>query len=77
MMDVPSSLVMNWEQTSVRLVPASGWMLKKRGSKRVKKAGTNNKEQITLVLSRIMTGDFLPPQVIYKGATPRCQWQRR
>ena len=72
MMDIPSSLVMNWDQTGVRLVPASGWTMEKRGSKRVEIAGTNNKEQITLVLCGTMTGDFLPPQVIYKGTTPRC-----
>ena len=73
MMDIPSSLVMNWDQTGVRLVPVSGWMMEKGGSKRVEIAGTNNKEQITLVLCGTMTGDFLPPQVIYKGTTPRCQ----
>ena len=72
MMDIPSSLVMNWDQTGVRLVPASGWTMEKRGSKRVEIAGNNNKEQITLVLCGTMTGDFLAPQVIYKGTTPRC-----
>lgn len=71
MMEIPSSLVMNWNQTGVRLVPSCSWTPEKR-SKRVEIAGTNNKEQIILVLCGTMTGDFLPPQVIYKGKTPRC-----
>ena len=30
------------------------------------------KRQITTVLAGFLAGDFLPPQLIYKGTTPRC-----
>ena len=44
----------------------------KEGSKRVEIAGVDDKRQITAVFAGSLTGDFLPPQLIYKGTTHRC-----
>lgn len=44
----------------------------KEGSKRVEIAGAEDKRQITAVFADTMAGDFLPPQIIYAGKTPRC-----
>ena len=35
-------------------------------------AGGDNKHQITVVFVATLDGDFLPPQLIYQGKTPRC-----
>ena len=34
--------------------------------------GKDDKRQITLVFTGSLSGDFLPPQVIYEGKTKRC-----
>ena len=35
-------------------------------------AGGDDKHQITAVFAATIDGDFLPPQLIYQGKTPRC-----
>ena len=35
-------------------------------------AGSDDKRQITAVLAVTMSGEYLPPQLIYQGKTPRC-----
>ena len=70
--EIPAQLVLNWDQTGVKLVPSSGWTMEKQGAKRVELSGANNKQQITAVFCGSMTGEFLPLQVIYQGKTPRC-----
>ena len=32
----------------------------------------NNKRQITVVFGITLSGDFLPPQLIYQETTPKC-----
>ena len=44
----------------------------KEGLKRVEILGVEGKRQITAVFADTMTGDFLFPQIIYAGKTPRC-----
>uniref|UniRef100_A0A1X7TZ04 DDE-1 domain-containing protein n=1 Tax=Amphimedon queenslandica TaxID=400682 RepID=A0A1X7TZ04_AMPQE len=44
----------------------------KEGSTRVEIAGHEDKRQITAVFGCTMAGDFLPPQLIYFGKTPKC-----
>ena len=44
----------------------------KEGSKRVEIVGMDDKRQITAVFGCTMEGEFLPPQIIYGGKTPRC-----
>ena len=42
------------------------------GSKRVEIAGIDDKCQITAVFAGTMSGESLPPQIIYKGKTSKC-----
>ena len=41
------------------------------GTKRVEVVGKDDKRQLTAVLGGSMTGEFLPPQLIYQGKTSR------
>ena len=42
------------------------------GAKVVPIARCNDKRQVTAVLAATLTGDVLPPQIIYEGKTERC-----
>ena len=46
--------------------------MEKVGAKRVEIVGANDKRQITAVFAGTMSGEFLPPQLIYQGKTPKC-----
>ena len=46
--------------------------MKKQGSKRVEIVALDDKHQITTVFAGTLTGDFLPPQLIYQGTTQQC-----
>ena len=72
MEDIPKDLVINWDHTGLHYVPVSNWTMAKEGSKRVEIVGIEDKRQITAVFGGTMTGDFLPPQIIYQGKTPKC-----
>uniref|UniRef100_A0A1X7V1Y8 DDE-1 domain-containing protein n=1 Tax=Amphimedon queenslandica TaxID=400682 RepID=A0A1X7V1Y8_AMPQE len=65
--DIPNNLIINWDQTALKLVPSGSWTMERRGTKRVELSGINDKRQITAVLSGTLTGDFLPLQLIFKG----------
>ena len=67
MEEIPAELIFNWYQTGLNLVPSSNWTMELRGSKRVEVAGLTDKRQITAVLCGTLTGNFLPPQVVYQG----------
>ena len=72
MEEILLELVLNWDQTGLRIVPSSCWTMNLQGAKRVDVTGINDKQQITAVLCGSAVGDFLPPQIIYKGTTPKC-----
>ena len=72
MEDVPPELVINWDQTGISIVPGSTWTMEAKGSKRVEIVGTGDKLQITAVFCGALSGEFLPPQLIYQGKTPAC-----
>jgi hypothetical protein len=72
MEEIPPKLIMNWDQTGIKLVPTSSYTMERRSSKRVEMGGAGDKRQITAVFCGIIFGDFLPVQLIYKGKTPRC-----
>ena len=72
MLEIPASLVINWDQTGIHYVPVSSWTMESAGLKQVEIAGGDDKRQITAVFAATMDGDFLPPQLIYQGKTPRC-----
>ena len=68
--EIPDDLVVNWDQTGIHCVPVSDWTMEKVGAKRVEIVGANDKRQITAVFAGTMSGEFLPPQLIYQGKTP-------
>ena len=70
--EIPLDLIINWDQTGIHYVPVGSWTMEKEGAKRVEIAGVDDKRQITAVFAGSLTGDFLPPQLIYKGTTHRC-----
>ncbi len=70
--EIPFELIINWDQTGIHYVPVSSWTMEKEGSKRVEIAGVDDKRQITAVFAGSLTGDFLPPQLVYKGKTAKC-----
>ena len=73
MMDeVPAELVINWDQTGLNYVPVSQWTMEQEGAKRVEIDGKDDKRQITAVFGCSMSGDFLPPQLVYQGKTTKC-----
>lgn len=69
---IPSELIVNFDQTGISYVPASSYTMEKEGATRVEVTGKDDKRQITLVFAGSLSGDFLPPQVIYEGKTKRC-----
>lgn len=70
--EIPADSVINWDQTGIHYVPVGQWTMEKAGSKRVEIVANDDKRQITAVLAGSLTGEFLPPQLVYKGTTPRC-----
>ena len=72
MEDIPNSLILNWDQTAMKIVPTSLWMMEKKGTKRVDIAAADDKRQITGVFACSLAGDFLPLQLIYQGRSTGC-----
>ena len=72
MEEIPAELILNWDQTGVKIVPSSAWTMDAEGSKRVEVAGVNDKRLITAVFCGSLAGDFLLVQVIYQVKTNRC-----
>ena len=72
MNEIPPDLIINWDQTALQFVPAGQWTMHKSGEKIVPIKHSDDKRQVTAVLSITMSGEYLPAQVIYKGKTDRC-----
>ena len=72
MNDIPDELIVNWDQTALHLVPTGQWTMHRHGEKVVPIINSDDKRQITAVLAASMTGEYLPPQLIYTGKTKRC-----
>ena len=66
MEEIPPELVLNWDQTGIKIVPSNTWTMDQQGSKRVEVVGVNDKRLITAVFCGSLVGDFLPVQVIYQ-----------
>ena len=75
MEEIPVELILNWDQTEIKLVPASSSTMEQKGVKRVEVVGQNDKCLITAIFCGSLQGDFLPVQLIYKGKTNRCHPQ--
>ena len=72
MEDILPELVLNWDQTGIKLVPVSSHTIDRQGLKHVEVAGIKDKRLITAIFCGSLTGDFLPMQIVYKGKTERC-----
>ena len=70
--DIPDSLIINWDQTAVEVIPATSWTMHPKGDKQVPIKGSDDKRQYTSLLACTLSGHFLPPQVIYQGKTEQC-----
>ena len=55
MEEIPSDIIINWDQTAIKYVPVSNWMMANEGSQRVEVVAANNKRQITAVFGIIYT----------------------
>ena len=69
MEEIPSELIIYWDQTVIHEVPGSSWTMAKEG---VDIAGIDDKSQLTAVFGGTMAGDLLPPQLVYQGKTSKC-----
>ena len=56
----------------MKIMPSNQWTMEKRKIKRVEIAGKDDKRQVTAVFACMMSGRFLPMQLIYKGTTRNC-----
>ena len=72
MEEIPPQLILNWDQTGLKIVPTSSWTMNELRAKRVEIVGVNDKRMITAVFCGSAMGNFLPPQIIYQGKTERC-----
>ena len=70
--EIPTDLIMKWDQTGINYIPVSSWTMESEGSKKVEIVAKDHKIQITVVLAGSLKGDFLPVQIIYEGKTSRC-----
>ena len=75
---IPDSLVINFDQTPLKIVQCSNSTLAKKNSKTVTIFGASDKRSITGTFSVTLSGKFLPMQLIYGGKTqqslPRYQF---
>ena len=69
--EIPPQLIINWDHTGINYVPVSSWTMEMAGTKHVEIIGKDDKRQLTAVFGCSMSGDFLPPQLIYQGKTKK------
>lgn len=67
--NIPPSLVINLDQTPLKLVQCGSNTLTKKNSSNVTIAGSADKRSITGTFSITLSGDFLNVQLIYGGKT--------
>ena len=58
MEEIPAELILNWDQTAVKIGPTCTWTMERQGSNRIEVAGANKKHAITAVFCGTI-GDFL------------------
>lgn len=69
---VHPSLIINMDQTGVRLVPAATHTYETAGSSAVCVVGKDDKRQITACVASAMNGSMLPLQLVFEGKTSAC-----
>ena len=62
-------LIINVDETGLKLVPVSNWTLEEQGTAKMKVAGVDDKKEITGVVAASMTGDLLALQLLYGGVS--------
>ena len=67
--EMPDSLIINLNQTGIKLVPTGDWTMAAQGSRRIEVAGLDDKCQITATFAASLDGTFLPMQLLYQGKT--------
>lgn len=75
MKDIPKVMAFNWDQTGLSIIPTGNWTMEKEGAKVVSIAHADDKRQLTAVPAVTATGEYLVPQLLYKGKTERCHTQ--
>ena len=68
---IPPELIINLDETGIKLVPVGEWSMAPQGSKRVEVAGLGDKRQLTATFADTLSGAFLPMQLLYQGKTDR------
>lgn len=67
--DIPSSLILNLEQTPLKYSPVSNMTMAEKGSKSIVIEGAEDKRMLTGTFAITLSGKFLPIQLIYGGRT--------
>ena len=68
---IPSSMILNLDQTPLKYAPMSKYTMAKAGAKGIPLAGSDDKRVITGTFAIDLTGTFLPMQLIYGGKTSK------
>ena len=68
---IPPELIINLDETGIKLVPVGDWTMAPEGSRGVEVAGLGDKRQITATFADTLSGAFLPMQLLYQGKTDR------
>ena len=68
---ISEDLIFNWDQTALHLVATGQWTMHHSGEKVIPITNSNDKCQVTAGFAATLKGEFLVPQIIYKGKTER------
>ena len=78
---IPDFLIINFDQTPLKMVQCGNTTLAKKNSRAVTIVGADDEISITATFSITLLGQFLPIQLIYRGKTsqnlPRYQFPRK
>ena len=64
--NISPSMIINFDQTGTKMVD---WTLEVQGTKQIDMVGLDDKR---VFLAETLSGELLPPEIIYAGKTPRC-----
>ena len=73
--EIPHELILNFDQTGLNYVAVTPLTMEEEGMKSIEVTAKDDKRQITAVFCGSLTGDFLPPQLIYEAKNDRCLTQ--
>ena len=70
--EIPDDMMLNWDQTTIKYIPLSNWIIDKEEPKRVEVVDSDHKRQIIATFAASLSGQFLPVHLIYEGKTTKC-----